>query len=123
MALTWAEMNEVKYSRYIGTIASAAPRTMAITGVWNLSPTFDSARGITLSKDHARRSLRMKTRLNHDQPMFPTKRPTTISHNSTLLGFRRVVKAVGTVDRGVPLPPFWIAQASMNGSPMTLSSI
>ena len=116
-------MNEVKYWRYIGINARAAPRTMAFTGVWNLSLTLESHCGITLSNDHARKSLLMKTRLNHDQPMFPMKRPITISQRSRLLGSSTVAKAVGTVESGEPPPPLWIAQASMNGSPTTLSSM
>src|SRR5450756_1054977 len=113
MALTWAEMKEVKYWRYIGINARTAPRTIALTGVWNLSLTLESRCGMTLSNDHARKSLLMKTRLSHDQPMFPMKRPMTMSHRSRLLGLSTVAKAVGTVENGTPPPPFWIAQASM----------
>ena len=66
----------MKYCRYIGISARTAPRTIALTGVWNLSLTFESHCGITLSNDHARNSLLMKTRLSHDHPMFPMKRPS-----------------------------------------------
>src|SRR5271155_5437826 len=111
MALTWAEMKEVKYWRYIGISANAAPSAMAVTGVWNLSLTFASHCGITLSKDHARSSLLMKTRLSHDHPMLPMKSPITMSQRSRLLGLSTIAKAVGTVERGAPPPPFWIAQA------------
>src|SRR5271169_6564226 len=116
-------MNDVKYCRYIGIRARTAPSRIAFTGVWNLSLTLESHWGITLSNDQARKSLLMKTRLSHDHPMFPMKRPITISHRSRLLGSRTVANAVGTVERGAPPPPFWIAHASMNGSPITLSSM
>jgi len=123
MALTCAEMKEVKYRRYIGIIASAAPRKMAFTGVWNLSLTFDSARGITLSNDHARKSLLMKTRLSHDQADVPDEEAYDDQPQEHAARVQEGREGVGTIDSGAPLPPFWIAHASMKGSPMTLSSM
>src|SRR5437899_736033 len=111
-------MKDVKYSRYMGMIAMRAPTRIAKVGVWKRSLTWAKDEGITLSKDHARKSLLMKTRLSHDHPMFPMKSPTTTSHRSVLLGSSTVTKAVGTV--GAP-PPAVSVHASMNGIPTRLS--
>src|SRR5579885_1462273 len=118
--LTCVAMNEVKNSRYIGTIATTAAKATAKVGVLNLGLTSANLAGIKPSKDQDITILLTKTNPSQLHPMFETKSPPKMNQARKGLGAITLVNIVGT--GGYPPPAEGaIVQASTKEIPTTRS--